>query len=221
VLACVKAPRYARPLRAAALTQVPRRTRQAFIAGPTCDSVAFQLSLTIPFRDRDVFQCDVCRRRLHAMAGTRCVVADTVRVTNRGNKVQHSDEAKIDAFGIGRGKTRHPRWERCIALYSALERSGCFQGFSRSLALQSAARFRGRVRDIGVISRLRTRTVSTKVTDDYAPFERLGVDRDRAALDGIGARSVPLALVYRDSRVPQVSGGPPTERIRESPSDRP
>ena len=47
-------------------------------------------------------------------------------------------KAKIDAYGIGSRETRHPRWERCRALQSALERPVCFQGFSRIRALQSA-----------------------------------------------------------------------------------
>ena len=47
-------------------------------------------------------------------------------------------EAKIDASGIGSQETRHPRWERCRALWSALERPVCFQGFNGIAALGSA-----------------------------------------------------------------------------------
>jgi len=38
--------------------------------------------------------------------------------------------AKIDACGIGRQETRHPRWERCAALMRAGERPVCLQAFS-------------------------------------------------------------------------------------------
>ena len=38
-------------------------------------------------------------------------------------------------------ETRHPRGERCAALWSALERPVCFQWFSRILAPQNAAPF--------------------------------------------------------------------------------
>jgi hypothetical protein len=82
------------------------------------------------------------------------------------------------------GETRHPRWERCRALWSALERPVCCQVFSRILALQSAAAFHGvttgddHVRESRAMTRLRTRTVSTKVTkDDYAMFEQLAGDQ--------------------------------------------
>ena len=36
------------------------------------------------------------------------------------DEVQHQADDKNDACGIGRQETRHPRWERCIALWSAL-----------------------------------------------------------------------------------------------------
>jgi hypothetical protein len=51
--------------------------------------------------------------------------------------------AKIDAYGIGRQETRHPRWERCAAPMSARERPVCFQAFSGISALASAAFFYG------------------------------------------------------------------------------
>ena len=30
-------------------------------------------------------------------------------------QVQERAKVKIDAYGIGKGETRHPRWERCAA----------------------------------------------------------------------------------------------------------
>jgi hypothetical protein len=62
----------------------------------------------------------------------RVVFVGTVHQTKHWRpRPQHSAEAKIDAYGIGREETRHPRWERCRALWSALERPVCFQRFSR------------------------------------------------------------------------------------------
>ena len=55
------------------------------------------------------------------------------------DRSQERAQAKNDAYGIGKVETRHPRWERCRALWSALERPVCFHEFSRILALQSAA----------------------------------------------------------------------------------
>jgi hypothetical protein len=60
-----------------------------------------------------------------------------------GSKTQERAKAKIDACGIGKQETRHPRWERCRALWSALERPVCFQVFSGIAALGSAGPFHG------------------------------------------------------------------------------
>jgi hypothetical protein len=74
-----------------------------------------------------------------------------VRVPHQGDEVGHHTDpkleerakAKIDACGIGKCETRHPRAGRCIALWSALERPVCFHGFSAIAALHSAASLDG------------------------------------------------------------------------------
>jgi len=52
-------------------------------------------------------------------SGVPLPFSDRIRVTKQapsGSESQECAKAKIDACGIGRGETRHPRWERCRAL---------------------------------------------------------------------------------------------------------
>ena len=62
---------------------------------------------------------------------------------NGSDEGQHQAEDKIDACGIGKHETRHPRWERCAAPFGAIERTLWFEVFSANAALLSAARFDG------------------------------------------------------------------------------
>jgi hypothetical protein len=52
-------------------------------------------------------------------AALRLPFSGRIRVTKQepsGSKPQEGAKAKIDACGIGKCETRHPRWERCRAL---------------------------------------------------------------------------------------------------------